>query len=114
MDPAVIVGWMEPDDGILRDLGGRVIGWQCDDATYGLTGRHVGYFNDGLFRDNRGEVVAFIQGARGGPAKPARHARPARPAKAARPARPARAARAARAARSSTWSVFTLEQHLHA
>lgn len=89
-----VVAWNEDNDAI-RDLQGRVIGWIYDDAVFGVRGQHVGYFNDGLFRDDHGAVVAWIEGATGGPAKPARAARPAQQARAARPARAARSARTA-------------------
>lgn len=106
-----VVAWHDEPDAI-RDTHGRVAGWLYDDAVYGLRGQHVGYFNDGLFRDHRGAVVAWKAGASGGPAKPARAARPAQPAREARPARAARSARRARAARSVSWSQLSVESFL--
>jgi len=106
-----VVAWLDDRDAI-RDLRGAVVGWLYDDAVHGLSGQHRGYFNDGLFRDNRGAVVAWITGAGGGPAKPARAARPAQPARQARPARAARSARCARAARSASWSQSTISEFL--
>jgi hypothetical protein len=37
---------------------------------YGHRGQHLGVFKNGLFRDHRGCVVAFMNGASGGPVLP--------------------------------------------
>jgi hypothetical protein len=58
-----VIAWFEGSD-YVRDLNGSVIGWVYESAMHGLRGQHVGYFEDGLFRDNSGAVVAWIDGAR--------------------------------------------------
>lgn len=37
---------------------------------HGRRGQHLGVFDDGLFRDHRGAVVGFVEGASGGPLLP--------------------------------------------
>ncbi|WP_458117283.1 4-fold beta flower protein [Arthrobacter sp. D2-10] len=106
-----VVAWLEANE-IVRNLDGQVIGWLYEDAVYGLQGQHVGYFNDGNFRDHRGAAVAFVSGAKGGPTRPVRHARPTQPVRAVRPARAARSARQARAARVGVWSNLSFFQYL--
>lgn len=65
---------------------GQVIAWQNNKNIYHLNGRHaavingtnvyshngchLGIFSNGLFRDQRGGAVAFLNGARGGPILP--------------------------------------------
>lgn len=106
-----VVAWNENNE-IVRDLQGRVIGWLFDDAVHGTRGHHVGYFDDGLFRDKRGAVVAWMSGASGGPVKPARHVRPSRPVRHVKPVRPVRHVRYARAVRTAAWSTMSIAEWL--
>ena len=106
-----VVAWNEDNDAI-RDLQGRVIGWLYDDAVHGVRGHHVGYFNDGLFRDNRGAVVAWIAGATGGPTKPVRHVRPVQPVRHVRPVRAIRHVRHVRAVHALAWSKMSIVEWL--
>lgn len=106
-----VVGWLFEGER-LYSLRGEPLGWLLEDAVYSLRdGSHRGFYNDGLFRDHSGAVVAFTEGASGGPAKPARQARPARPARHAWPARPARSARRPRAAKTPSWSRAGFESY---
>ena len=102
-----VVAWNEHNDTI-RDLKGRVVGWLYDDAVQGVGGHHVGYFNDGLFRDNRGAVVAWVASATGGPTKPVRHVRPVQPVRHVRPVRAVRHVRHVRAVRAIAWSEVSI------
>ncbi|WP_375334751.1 4-fold beta flower protein [Curtobacterium sp. MCBD17_013] len=72
-----VVAWLETDS--IRSPRGAVIGRLSDDAVYNLRGGHVGYFNNRMFRDNSGHIVAFMEGATGGPVKPVRQVRPVQP-----------------------------------
>ncbi|WP_303708427.1 MULTISPECIES: 4-fold beta flower protein [Microbacterium] len=106
-----VVAWFEDPD-CVRDLDGAVIGWLYDDAVHATNGRHVGYFNDGLFRDNDGDVVAWVDGASGGPIKPIREIRPVQPIRHISPIRPIREVRNVRAVRSLGWSRLSMKQYL--
>ena len=77
-----------------------------------LHGKHLGWFQDGNFRDPRGAVVGWVVGASGGPAKPAAAAVPAVPALSARPAIPAQPATPAVPAAPLSWSAMTWEQFI--
>jgi 4-fold beta-flower domain-containing protein len=73
---------MEP----IYDRIGRAAAWRHDNDIYNLDGSHaavlngpnvyghrgqqLGVFGNGLFRDGRGGVVAFMRGATGGPVLP--------------------------------------------
>lgn len=106
-----VVAWLDSPDAI-RALDGGVIGWLYGDAVYTTAGSHVGYFNDGLLRDNNGDVVAWIEGASGGPLKPIRSIRPVQPIRGIAPIRPIREIRNVRAMRSLSWSRMSIGQYL--
>ena len=73
---------MEP----IYDRAGRVVAWHRGKDIYHLNSTHagvingvnvyghhgqqLGVFKNGLFRDHRGGVVAFVRGATGGPVLP--------------------------------------------
>ena len=70
----------------LYDREGQVIGWLHDENIYNLdgghaavrnkenvfgpSGEHLGLILEGFFRDHRGDAVAFLAGAIGGPILP--------------------------------------------
>lgn len=82
---------MEP----IYDHSGAVVAWRKAEGIYALDGqacallwnrgihdlqgRYLGRFEDGWFRDRSGRVVAFIQGATGGPLPPSTQAPPVAP-----------------------------------
>jgi len=88
---------MEP----IYDRDGRAIAWRHGsdiyhlngshaavldgENVYGHGGQHLGLFKNGWFRDHRGSVVAFVDGAFGGPRLPAMSAPPDPPAPSAPP-----------------------------
>ena len=72
---------MEP----IYDYSGRTVAWLTKlyvydrnyrafvndrEAVSSLDARHLGYFQEGFFRDSEGYVVAFVEGAEGGPLLP--------------------------------------------
>lgn len=105
-----VVGWLSEDR--LVALNGRTVGRLYDDAVHREDGSHIGYFNEGVFRDNRGDTVAFIDGASGGPMKPMKHVRPVQPVQHVQPVRAVRHVRNVRAVRSLSWSPNSFDQYL--
>jgi hypothetical protein len=106
-----VVGWLDTPD-CIRDLNGATIGWLYEDAVHGVRGQHVGYFNDGAFRDHSGEVVAWVDGATGTPLKPIQHIRPVQPVKHVNPVRAVREVKHVRAVRSISWSASSILEYL--
>lgn len=106
-----VAAWWNVDHFVA--LSGATIGWLRGDAVFALNGAHAGYFTDGLFRDNRGDAVAFVSGATGGPTKPVRHVRPVQPVRHVRPVRPVFHMKNVRAVRSLSWSRLSFTQYLH-
>lgn len=106
-----VVAWLE-DDEVIRNLRGAVIGWLYETAVHGRRGQHAGYFDDGLFRDNHGAVVAWVDGATGGPTKPVKRVRPVQPVREVRPVRSVRQVRQVRAVRSRSWSRLSITDWL--
>lgn len=106
-----VVGWLD-DEKRVRDLRGKVIGVTRDDAVHGRRGQHVGYFNDGHFRDHRGKVVAWMRGATGGPTKPTPMTPPIRPIPQIPPIPAIPAIRRIRAVPTLSWSTLGLIDYL--
>jgi hypothetical protein len=46
-------------DGRLVDFGGRSIGFLDSSNAYNYKGRHCGWYEDGILRDNSGDCVGF-------------------------------------------------------
>ena len=72
------VGWITARH--ILDLKGSPIAFLVEDSVISYSGRHLGFFDRGLFRDQRGSVVAFLPGAKGGPALPVAEMAPIPPA----------------------------------
>lgn len=64
----VTVGWRYRDN--IVDLAGRPIAFVRGRTVYTFDGTCRGRFEDGFFRDDAGDAVAFTKGATGGPMPP--------------------------------------------
>jgi hypothetical protein len=62
------VGWL--DDETIRDRQMRHRAFIEGDGVFSFGGSHRGSFADGYFRDKRGDAIAFVQSATGGPMTP--------------------------------------------
>lgn len=51
---------------------GEAAAYLKEDSVYSYSGKHLGYFNDGWIRDDRGEAVVFTDASTGGPVRPVR------------------------------------------
>lgn len=110
------------------DRDGRAVGWRRRDAvfdargrarafirtralfTYG--GRYLGPVEDGCYRDVRGDVVAFEEGATGGPLPPAIERGAVSPQPELPPPTPAVPPAASLAMRPRRWSELAWEEFL--
>jgi hypothetical protein len=112
-DPAGdVVAWLDPPDFVLG-LDGAVIGWLNHGAVIDLTGRQVGSFSHGHFRDPDGAVVGWMKGATGpSPTKPIRTIKPSKPVRHVRPGRPTRHGRVVTAAPVPVWSYLSIDEYL--
>ncbi len=59
-----VVAWINENN--ICHLNGRHAAVLNGTNVYGQRGQHLGVFENGLFRDHRGGVVAFIRGGAGG------------------------------------------------
>ena len=93
------------DDGVhIYKYSGKPIAYIAGQSVYSYPGRHVGFFEDGMILDHRGDAILFTKLASGEPARPAKQFRPVKPIKLARPAKGPQAARPMRPARTGKWS----------
>ena len=77
------VGWLSGND--IYDTKGNFIGFFIVHAVYNSSSEYCGRLKQSFFRDTEGRVVAFLQGAKGGPALPALKSIPTKPIKKPRP-----------------------------
>ena len=72
-----VVGWILQN--VVIDLDGNPIAILSGDQVVKFSGEQVATFNDGYFRRPDGYVIAFVSGARHGPALPGLRAEPPYP-----------------------------------
>ena len=72
-----IVGWLSGKD--LYSTSGYFIGYLIDNAVYNSKSQYCGILKQSFFRDISGHVVAFLKGAKNGPALPSKPTKKSRP-----------------------------------
>ena len=77
------VAWLSGND--LYDLKGNFIGFFIAHTVYNRYSEYCGALKQSFFRDTGGHVVAFLDGAKGGPALPSLKSVPTKPIKKSRP-----------------------------
>jgi hypothetical protein len=98
------VGWRRKD--VVFSLDGAAIGFVFNRCLYSLQGAFAGRFEDGIYRDPAGRIVAFERGATGGPILPVPQAVPVAPPHELRPRVPAIEAPPPAPMRSMQWSAL--------
>ena len=63
-----VVGWLQDEN--IYHLDGSHAAVRNKINVYGPDGEHLGLLLEGFFRDHRGDAVAFLAGAIGGPILP--------------------------------------------
>jgi hypothetical protein len=102
----VAIGWRRRD--VVFDIDGKAVGFVFNRALYTRGGRYVGRFEDDLYRDAKGRVVAFEREATGGPLLPVITPPPVQPPPELRPPVPQFEAAPRPGMRSMTWSEHDL------
>lgn len=77
------VGWLRNKD--LYDTMGNFTGFLIAHAVYNSSSQYCGTLKQSFFRDYHGQVVAFLRGAKNGPALPSLKSIPSKPIKKPRP-----------------------------
>ncbi len=77
------VGWLSGKD--LYNTSGYFIGYLIGNAVYNHKSQYCGTLKQSFFRDYNGNVVAFLSGAKGGPALPSLKSLTNKPIKKSRP-----------------------------
>jgi len=62
------VGWINDD--VIYDRNNRYRAFVRNGDVFTYQGRHLGVLDRGFFRNRRGDVVTFMNGAQGGPIPP--------------------------------------------
>ena len=67
------VGWLK--DNVIYDRSNRCRAFLSNGAIFTYNGFYIGRLNNGFFRNQSGDAVAFIRGAHSGPEDASRRAR---------------------------------------
>jgi hypothetical protein len=105
-----VVAWKRGDD--IHDAHGQAAAFLSSRNIVSYSGRHLGVFDKGLFRDHHGDVVAFMRGATGGPVLPVPSEKPVPPVPAVTPSRPEPPPPPAPAVPSLRWSSLSWERFI--
>jgi len=81
-----VCGWLNDDR--VHDLEGRTVAFIRNEQVVSSSGRHLGRLVSGFIRDEYGDAVAWLEGARGGPLLPIAGIRPVTPISDVRPISP--------------------------
>lgn len=99
------------DDGEhIYTFGGRPVGYISGESIYGYSGKHLGRFENGLIRDNNGNVALFSQECSGGPIKPIKQIKPIKGIKQIRPIKGIKQIKPIKPISTLGWSAFSGEQ----
>jgi len=63
------VGWLDDEESVIDPLG-RHLAFVDEGAVFTYEGKYLGTFDEGYFRDDNGDAVAFIESAERGPLTP--------------------------------------------
>jgi hypothetical protein len=96
------VGWRKRD--VVYALNGTARGFVFNRSLFGLAGEFLGRFEDDIYRDPAGRIVAFEREATGGPLLPVPQPPPVAPPPQLRPPVPSFAAAPPAPMRSMKWS----------
>jgi hypothetical protein len=96
------------DDEHIFAFGGRPIGYLSNGSMYLFTGQHVGYFDRGIIRDDRGDALLFSDNASAGPVKPVKQVKPVKGVKQVMPVKGVRQVRPVRPVSKLGWSTYDL------
>ncbi len=103
-----VVAWKREND--IHNTRGEAVAFLSNRNLVSYKGRHLGVFDKGLFRDYRGDVVAFMRGATGGPVLPVPSEVPVPPVPAVAPVRPEPPVPPEPAVPSLRWSSLSWEE----
>ena len=93
------------DDGEhIFTFGGRAVAYISQDSIYSFSGAHLGRFENGLIRDNNGDVAFFTDGATQGPLKPLKSLKPLKGLKELKPLKGLKELRPLKPLSSLGWS----------
>lgn len=99
------------DNDCIRSNHGQIIAWINGNNMYSMTGRHKGWFENGVFYDSQNKAIGFLSNATGYlPSRPGMSGRPGMPGFAGRPGRPGFSGTPGRPGYGG-WSTYTFEQY---
>lgn len=106
----IVVAWKNGN--VIHDISGNAIAFINDTNVISYTGKHLGVLNNGFFRDHRGDAVAFMKGATGGPILPVLSVPPVPPVPAIAPVPPIPPIPPVPAVPSLSWSDLSWDKFI--
>lgn len=90
-------------------FNGKPVAYLSQESVYSYSGKHLGRYEDGWIRDNKGQCVFFTGEATGGPMQPMKQMVPMKSIKQMKPMKSMKQMRPARPMKSSSWSELSSE-----
>ncbi len=97
------------DDGSIYLFSGEPVAYLDGDSVWSYSGKHLGWFDSGLVRDESGHTAFFTENASGGPMKPLKALKPLKGLKALKPLKGLKELKPLRALNSLGWSGLSGE-----
>ena len=97
------------DDGSIYLFSGEPVAYLDSDSVWAYSGKHLGWFDKGLARDNDGNIAFFTENASGGPIKPIKQIKPIKGIKGIKPIKGIKEIKPIRSINSLGWSGLSGE-----
>lgn len=91
-------------------FSGEPVAFLSETSVYSFSGKHLGRFENGWIRDNRGNCVFFTKDARGGPLRPLKQLKPLKGLKQLKPLKSLKELKPLRPLNSLSWSRLSGRQ----
>lgn len=101
------------DDQHIYTFTGKPVAYLSDTSIYSFSGKHLGRFENGWIRDNKGRCALFTTKASGGPVKPVKKVKPVKSVKNVRPVKSVKSVRPVKPVNSSNWSELSSENFFY-
>ncbi|MGI5868851.1 MAG: 4-fold beta flower protein [Kiritimatiellia bacterium] len=101
------------NDGSIYLFSGEPIAYLDSDSVWAYSGKHLGWFDGGLIRDNCGDTAFFTENASSGPIKPIKAIKPIKGVKKIRPIKGIKEIKPIRAINSLRWSGLSGESFFY-
>ncbi|WP_182103770.1 4-fold beta flower protein [Niallia taxi] len=92
---------------------GKPVAYLYDVSVYSYSGKHLGRYENGWIRDNKGRCALFTSEASGGPVKPVKKVKPIKSVKQVKPVKSVKSVKPVKPVSSLSWSDLSSENFFY-